>query len=40
VGEFCPIGQSEGRQALFRVPVGQDQEKIGGELERFMMVRD
>ena len=40
VEEFCPIAQSEGRQALFRVPAELDREVIGRELEGFLMVRD
>ena len=40
VEEFCPIAQSEGRQALFRVPEELDREVIGRELEGFLMVRD
>jgi len=40
VKEFCPIEQSEGRQALFRVPTELDREVIGRELEGLLMVRD
>ena len=40
VEEFCPIEQTEGRQALFRVPEELDREAIGRELEGFLMVRD
>jgi hypothetical protein len=40
VEEFCPIEQTEGRQALFRVPEELDRERIGKELEGFLMVRD
>jgi len=40
VEEFCPIEQSEGRQALFSVPAELDRETIGRELEGFLLVRD
>ena len=40
VEEFCQIAQTEGRQALFRVPAELDREAIGRELEGFLMVRD
>jgi hypothetical protein len=40
VEEFCPIEQTEGGQALFRVPEELDRERIGKELEGFLMVRD
>jgi len=40
VEEFCPIAQSEGRQALFRVPAELDQKVIRRELEGFLMMRD
>jgi len=40
VEESYPIEQTEGRQALFRVPAELDREVIGRELEGFLMVRD
>jgi hypothetical protein len=40
VEEFCPIEQTEGRQALFRLPEELDRERIAKELEGFLMVRD
>jgi len=40
VEEFCPISETEGRQALFRVPAELDREAIGKELEMLTMVRD
>ena len=40
VEEFCPIAETEGRQALFRVPAELDREAIGRELEGFLMVRE
>jgi hypothetical protein len=35
VVEFCPITQSEGHQALFRLPKDVDRERIERELVGF-----
>ena len=40
VEEFCPNEQTEGREALFRLPVKLDRETTGRDLEGFLLVRD